>query len=74
RIIAEAKERLAHAAASLDALSPLKSISRGWITCLSEEEEIVTSLSQIDIGDKVFLCMVDGRAQAEIKSLHPKGE
>jgi len=72
KIIADSKERLAHAAASLDALSPLKSLSRGWITCLSEKEEIVTSLSQIDVGDKVFLCMIDGRAKAEIKSLHPR--
>lgn len=74
KIIANMKERLTHAAASLDALSPLKSLSRGWITCLSEEEKSITSIHQVEVGDKVFLCMIDGRVKTEVKSLHPKGK
>ncbi|NLI43462.1 MAG: hypothetical protein GX381_07280, partial [Synergistaceae bacterium] len=74
KIIANMKERLTHAAASLDALSPLKSLSRGWITCLSEEEKPITSIYQVEVGDKVFLCMIDGRVKTEVKSLHPKGK
>jgi len=74
KIISSLKERLTHAAASLDALSPLKCLSRGWITCLSKDGETVVSLSQVAIGDEVSLCMIDGRANAEIISIYFKEE
>lgn len=61
-------ERLARLAASLDALSPLKVLSRGYamVTDVSEDRPL-TSSAGLDAGDRIRLYMRDGKLLCEVK-------
>ena len=49
----------------LDALSPLKTLTRGY-SIIEKNDKIVKSIKDLDSGDKVNLKLVDGEKQAEI--------
>ncbi len=54
----------------LDALSPLKTLSRGY-TALSDNDGFpVVSAEQLDVGDAVTLTLSDGTANAEITKIN----
>ena len=58
-VIEQSKE-LAKLAATLDALSPLKVLSRGYGIVYDETQQIVTSVDQTKPGDYLNLRMTDG--------------
>ena len=55
------KGRLAAAAASLDALSPLRVLGRGYALAQTAKGEVLRSASQVEAGEKVRLRLSEGR-------------
>lgn len=69
RLLADHKQRFIRLTAKLDALSPLKVLSRGF-TMATLDEEIVYSVDQLSPGDRVRLRFVDGDALSEIQEVN----
>ena len=61
-----AKHRLALQAKSLDALSPLKTLSRGFAK-ISKDAKLVSSVSQLQSGDEIDITLSDGNKQATVR-------
>ncbi|MGQ9708410.1 MAG: exodeoxyribonuclease VII large subunit [bacterium] len=59
--------KLESLAASLNALSPLSSLARGYSICLRPDGGVVKSLSQVDIGEPVVVRVEDGKLGCEVK-------
>ncbi|MDI9370923.1 MAG: exodeoxyribonuclease VII large subunit [Synergistaceae bacterium] len=67
RSLAESGNRLGECAASLDGLSPLKALGRGFIMC-EKEGAPVLSAAELRERDELRLRFRDGEAEAEILS------
>ena len=63
--VLEFRHRLALQAKSLDALSPLKTLSRGFAK-ISKDQALVTSVSQLHSGDEIDIRLSDGNKQATV--------
>jgi hypothetical protein len=61
-----AKHRLALQAKSLDALSPLKTLSRGF-AAVSKGEKLVSSVNQLTTGDEIGITLSDVSIQARVE-------
>ena len=61
-----ANHRLALQAKSLDALSPLKTLSRGFAK-ISKGQKLVSSVSQLSSGDQIDITLSDGNKQATVR-------
>ena len=64
--IGRSRERFLASAAKLDALSPLKVISRGYSLVQREDGNLIPSVKQIGVGDTVNILFRDGTANAQI--------
>ena len=63
------KQQLDLAAATLDALSPLKVLGRGYsITRRAETGELVTASGQLAIGDRITTILAAGQLMSRIES------
>ncbi len=60
-----ARHNLALQAKTLDTLSPLKTLSRGFAT-IEKGEKLVTSVAQLNKNDEVNITLNDGKKQATI--------
>lgn len=56
----EQKRRLTQLAASLDALSPLKVLGRGYSLLQREDGRLTSSAAQIEIGERIDVRLADG--------------
>ena len=65
----EAKKRLALAAASLDALSPLAVLQRGYAIAQSEDGALLRNANQVSIGDAVKVRLARGRVGATVDDI-----
>ena len=61
-----AKHHLALQAKSLDALSPLKTLSRGFAK-ISKNHKVVSSVNQLCSGDEIDITLSDGNKQATVR-------
>jgi len=61
-----ARHGLALQAKSLDALSPLKTLSRGFAK-ITKDSKLVSSVSQLSKGDEIDITLSDGSKQARIE-------
>ena len=68
------KLELAALSASLNALSPLSVLSRGYGAVFNENDEVVKSVEKIQINDKIYVKMADGTVKATVNSKKVKGE
>ncbi len=64
----ENTQRFRQAAAKLDALSPLKVLGRGYAMA-TREEQLVRSITQLEVGDTVTVSLSDGTAQCRVEAL-----
>ncbi len=64
RLTAE-QSRLSEIAAKLDALSPLKVMSRGY-SLAYKNEKIITSVKALSVGDRLTLKLADGEKECEV--------
>ena len=63
----EERERFARLAASLDALSPLKVLGRGYAFTRDEGGKVVTSVKQVSVGGELNVRLADGELKCEVK-------
>lgn len=61
--------RLANAAARLDAMSPLKVLSRGYAIALDDSQTAVRSAETLHPGDRLCVRFAAGSAQCEVQSV-----
>jgi len=61
------KRRFVAAVSKLDALSPLKVLTRGYALVKSEDGSVVKSVRQIEAGQRVSVQVSDGRFCAEVR-------
>ena len=61
------RQDLARLAASLDALSPLKVLGRGYSMVMDEEEQVVTSVQDVECGASLQVCMQDGTLKCRVE-------
>ena len=66
RVLAPAEAQMARLAASLDALSPLKVLSRGYAIARDAEGHVVKRASQVAVGDAVSVLVEEGRIDATV--------
>ena len=71
RSVSSQKERLARLAASLDAMSPLKVLGRGYAMAQNEAGQILKSYRDTAPGDRVTVTLGEGGLTARVEEVHP---
>ena len=69
RGIAQKKQAFIRSAAALDAMSPLRVLSRGYAAALREDGSSVKSVSQLKKGEKLRVRFADGQAGCTVDSI-----
>lgn len=65
-VLKEKKTYMIEWITKLDTLSPLKTLTRGYCLVTQKEKTIIKSAKDVKQGDKVNLCFIDGKKEAEI--------
>jgi exodeoxyribonuclease VII large subunit len=65
----EAKSRLGLAAASLDALSPLAVLQRGFSIAQKDDGSLLRDAKQIAVGDSINVRLARGKIGARVESV-----
>jgi exodeoxyribonuclease VII large subunit len=60
-----ARHQLSLQSRSLDTLSPLKTLARGFAT-ISKHDKLVTSVKQLSSGDEIDITLTDGNRRARV--------
>ena len=60
------KQRFIAATAKLDAMSPLKVLSRGYAMAQIQDGEVLRSVKQVKPGDPIDIHVSDGRISATV--------
>ena len=58
--------RYVAAVSKLDAMSPLKVLTRGYSMAQSERGEVIRSVSQVALGERIHVTLTDGSLQATV--------
>lgn len=69
RIISKKKENYATLAAKLDAMSPLKVLSRGYAMAQNAEGAVIRSVSGVNTGDSITVTLRDGSIKAAVTQI-----
>lgn len=69
RQLEEGKNRLGLAAASLDALSPLSILQRGFSLAQKEDGSLLRDARQIAVGDPINVRLARGKFGARVESV-----
>ena len=65
--IASLRRQHIHYAAKLDALSPLKVLSRGYSVLKDEEGGTIKNISQVEIGDLIHITLTGGELECRVE-------
>lgn len=68
KILYGENKKLASVAAKLDALSPLKSLSRGYSIVTDENGAVIKDSGELSVGDKINVKMFHGSARCTVDS------
>lgn len=71
--ISRERQRFLGFAAKLDALSPLKVLTRGYAVAQSEEGDIIRSVKQTSLSDCITITFHDGSARATVTDIKENG-
>lgn len=63
------KQRYIMAISKLDAMSPLKVLTRGYAMAQDEENNVIRSVSQVKPGDRLRVSVSDGTIDATVKEI-----
>jgi len=66
------REKFVSLTASMEALNPMAVISRGYAAVFDGEKRVIKSVGQVRQGDRVTLCLSDGRIVGEVKEIQEK--
>ena len=61
------KQKYIRLSSAIDALSPLKVISRGYSVVTNEQNHVITSIKNIKKGDNIKITVTDGILKCEVK-------
>lgn len=67
KALAEKRHEFAKLAASLDAMSPLKVLGRGYAIAADKNGELVRSVNDVKVKDKIRLCVSDGVIKCSVE-------
>ena len=73
RNVSEKKQSFVRLAASLDAMSPLRVLSRGYSITAGENGKLVKSVGELTPGDLVKVLFSDGRADCRVENVEENG-
>ena len=71
--IHRAKNRYIGVTAKLDAMSPLKVLTRGYAMAQTEEGSVLKSVSQVNPGDNIKISISDGTLSAAVTEVKENG-
>ena len=54
------------AVSKLDAMSPLKVLSRGYAIAQNNRGDLVRSVKQVELGERITVCLTDGKLSATV--------
>ena len=66
RVIDRNTRRFTHAAASLDAMSPLRVLRRGYCVAQKADKTLLRSSTQAERGENIFLRLAEGSLQCQV--------
>ena len=66
QVISRSNQRYIALTAKLDAMSPLKVLTRGYSMAQKKGGEVVTSVKQVELGEKITVSLSDGRLSATV--------
>ncbi len=66
QIISRRNQQYIALAAKLDAMSPLKVLTRGYTMAQTESGDVIRSVSQVDLGERITITMTDGTLSATV--------
>lgn len=69
RLLAQRNQRFVGCVAKLDAMSPLKVLSRGYAMAQGEDGRVLRSVSQTELGQKITVRFSDGSVSATVTSI-----
>lgn len=69
RLLAQRNQRFVSCVAKLDAMSPLKVLSRGYAMAQGEDGRVLRSVSQTELGQKITVRFSDGSVSATVTSI-----
>ena len=69
RLLAQRNQRFVGCVAKLDAMSPLKVLSRGYAMAQGEDGRVLRSVSQTELGQKITVRFSDGSVFATVTSI-----
>ena len=72
RLIHGHKQRYIAATAKLDAMSPLKVLTRGYAMVQDEENNVIRSVKQSKVGESLFISLSDGAVSATVTEIKEK--
>lgn len=64
--ITKKNQRYITAVSKLDAMSPLKVLTRGYSMAQTERGEVLRSVSQVELGERIRISLSDGRLSATV--------
>ena len=67
--IHRAKQRFIGQTAKLDAMSPLKVLTRGYAMAQDESGDLIRSVGQVAVGEKITVSLSDGTIHAKISEI-----
>jgi exodeoxyribonuclease VII large subunit len=65
------QQQFATKSAHLDALSPLKTIDRGYSVLKDDKQQLVTSINQVKLGESIEARVTDGKISATVTQCEP---
>ena len=64
--ITRKNQRYIAAVSKLDAMSPLKVLTRGYSMAQTEKGEVLRSVSQVELGERIHISLSDGKLSATV--------
>jgi exodeoxyribonuclease VII, large subunit len=71
QMLSNERNRFVHATASLEALNPMKTITRGYSAVYNTDGMLVKSIKQVKIGSMISFKVADGTVGGEVTSVSP---
>lgn len=69
RIVSQKRHRFVESTAKLDAMSPLKVLTRGYALTTTDKGVVLRSVRQVEIGQKIQISMGDGKIGATVMDI-----
>ena len=64
--VSRSRQRYIGNVAKLDAMSPLKVLTRGYSMAQTERGEVIRSVSQVEPGERIHISLSDGKLSATV--------